>query len=91
MENVAGGLREKVSFVIQAVDQTLKEIGASWDLATQARIYTVHPIGTLIPEVILPVAGAGAHHGINWDYVYPPVAGLELEIDVRGVLREWMA
>jgi hypothetical protein len=82
------GLREKVSFVIHVVDEKLKEIGGSWDLATQIRIYTVHPMDSLIPEIILPVIGAGAHHGITWHYVYPPVVGLELEIDVRGVLRE---
>ena len=94
VENIApddvspAGLREKVSFVIHAVDENLREIGASWNLATQIRIYTVHPIGTLIPEVILPLIGSGAQHGVTWHYVYPPVVGLELEIDVRGVLRE---
>jgi hypothetical protein len=94
VENVAlgdvstAGLREKVSFVMHAVEGKLEEIGASWNLATQIRIYTVHPIGTLIPEVILPLIGSGANHGITWHYVYPPVVGLELEIDVRGVLRE---
>ena len=94
VENVAlgdvspAGLREKVSFVMHAVEGKLEEIGASWNLATQIRIYTVHPIGALIPEVILPLIGSGAHHGITWHYVYPPVVGLELEIDVRGVLRE---
>jgi hypothetical protein len=94
VENIAAGdvspagLREKVSFVIHTVDENLKAIGASWDLATQVRIYTVQPIGNLIPEIILPVTGPAAHHGINWHYTYPPVVGLELEIDVRGVLRE---
>jgi hypothetical protein len=82
------GLREKVSFVMHTVDENLKAIGASWDLATHIRIYTVQPIGAFIPEVIFPVAGPAAHHGITWHYVYPPVVGLELEIDVRGVLQE---
>ncbi len=84
----AAGLREKVSFVAEVVGSKVREIGASWDLATQIRIYTVHQIGALIPEVILPLVGSGARHGITWHYVYPPVVGLELEIDVRGVLRE---
>jgi hypothetical protein len=94
VENVASGdvsargLREKVSFVIGEVDEKLKEIGASWDLATQVRIYTMHQIGPLIPEIILPMIGSSALHGLTWHYVYPPVVGLELEIDVRGVLRE---
>jgi hypothetical protein len=82
------GLTEKVSYVVHAVDGKLKEIGASWGLSTQIRIYTVRQIGALIPEIILPLVGSGAHHGITWHYVYPPVVGMELELDVRGVLRE---
>lgn len=93
-ENVAAGdtsvqgLKEKVSFVIRYVDGKVKDLGASWDLATQIRIYTVHQIGALIPDVILPVVGSGARHGVTWSYTRPPVVGLELEIDVRGVLQE---
>ena len=93
-ENVAAGdtsaegLREKVSFVARVVDGKLQEIAASWDLATQIRIYTVHQIGALFPEVILPLAGSGARHGLTWHYVRPPVEGLEVEIDVRGILQE---
>jgi hypothetical protein len=96
VENVApgdvspAGMKQKVSFVIQAVDEKLQEINAPWSLTTQVRLYTVQPIGDLIPEIILPVAGPGAHHGINWHYVYPPVVGLELEIDARGVSREFV-
>jgi hypothetical protein len=96
VQSVAGGdaslagLREKTAFVVHAVDGKLKEIGASWDLSTQIRIYTVHDIGPLIPEVILPLVGSGAHHGITWCYVYPPVVGLEMEIDARGVLHEFV-
>lgn len=94
IENVAAGdvspagLREKVAFVIQTVDENLKTIGASWDLVTNIRIYTVQPIGAFIPEVILRIAGPAAHRGITWHFVYPPVVGLELEIDVRGILQE---
>jgi hypothetical protein len=93
-ENVAAGdtspagVREKVSFVIQNVDGKVREIGISWDLATQIRIYMVHEIGSLFSDVILPVVGSGARHGLTWHYVRPPVEGLEVEIDVRGVLQE---
>jgi len=82
------GLREKVSFVVHEVEQKLREIGVSWNLSTQIRLYTMHQIGALLCDVILPAAGPGAHHGINWHFVYPPVVGIELEIDARAVLRE---
>jgi hypothetical protein len=96
VENVAagdistGGLVQKASFIIQTLDEKLREIAASWSLVTQIRIYTVHPIDIIVREVILPTVGSAAHHGVTWYYVYPPVVGLELEIDARGVLREYV-
>lgn len=82
------GLRERVAFVVGAVAEKLKEIEASWDLSTQIRLYSVHPVGNLIPEVILPQVGSGAQHGITWHRLHPPVAGLELEMDARRVFTE---
>lgn len=84
----AEGLKEKLSSVAHAVDAKIQEIGASWDFATQIRIYTVRPIGNLLPEIILPLAGSGGRHGLKWYYLYPPVEDLELEIDVHGVLHD---
>ena len=96
VENVAGGdvspsgLREKTVFVLEALSNTLRDLGASWNLATQIGIYTVHQIGPLIPELILPMAGPGSRNGMTWHYTKPPVQNLEIEIDVRAVLQELM-
>lgn len=82
------GLTEKVSFVTRRIDGQLQELGASWEQATHVRAYTVHPIGPQIAEVILPIAGPAARHGVTWHLVRPPVAGLEFELDARAVRQE---
>ena len=94
VENVAAGdvspsgLKEKVTFVVDALDRKLRDLGTSWDMATQIGVYCVHPIGDLIPQVILPAAGSGGRNGVTWYFTKPPIVGLEVEIDVRAVLQE---
>jgi hypothetical protein len=94
VELVAGGdtsfqgLTEKVRFVTERIDRQLAQLGVSWSCATHVRAYAVHPIGPQIAEVIAPIAGPAARHGITWDLVAPPVAGLDFELDVRAVLRD---
>jgi hypothetical protein len=96
VELVAGGdtsfqgLTEKVRFVSGRIDRQLAELGVSWSLATHVRAYAVHPIGPQIADVIVPMAGPAARHGITWDLVAPPVAGLDFELDVRAVLRDFV-
>ena len=86
--NSREGLKEKVSLIARTVDEKIQEIGANWALATQVRIYTVQPISDFFVQIILPLAGLGARHGLNWYYVLPPVQGMTVEIDVRGLLKE---
>jgi hypothetical protein len=94
VENVAAGdvspagLKEKVTFVLDSLESKMRDVGASWDLATQIAIYTVHPVGDIIAKVIVPRVASGGRNGIIWHYTKPPVVGLEVEIDVRAVLQE---
>ena len=41
-------------------------------------------------DIILGVAGAAAVHGVRWYPSHPPIVGLEYEMDMRGVAREWL-
>lgn len=80
------GLREKVVFVIEVMETRLKALGFDWADAVSTQAYTVQNIGHLIGEE-LGHRGAMAG-GLIWDYVRPPVIGLEFEMDVRGAARE---
>ena len=80
------GLREKVVFVIEEMEQRLGALGFGWEDAVSTQVYTVQNIGHLVGEE-LARRGAVAG-GLVWYYVRPPVIGLEYEMDVRGAARE---
>ena len=80
------GLRQKVVFVIEEMEQRLKALGFGWQDAASTQAYTVQNIGHLVGEE-LARRGAMAG-GLVWYYVRPPVIGLEYEMDVRGAARE---
>jgi hypothetical protein len=82
------GIAAKAAFVMDLMEHRLRGLGGDWPAVTAIDIYTVHPIGRLLPEVILGRAGAAAAHGVRWFYSRPPIAGIEYEMDLRGVRTE---
>jgi hypothetical protein len=78
----------KAAFVMDLMERRLHGLGGDWPSVTAVDAYTVHPNGPLLPEVILRRAGPAAVHGIRWSYSRPPIAGIEFEMDVRGVRAE---
>lgn len=80
------GLREKVRFVIQVMEERLKALGFGWQDAVSTQAYTVQNIGHLVGEELARRGAMGG--GLVWYYVRPPVLGLEYEMDVRGATRE---
>lgn len=80
------GLREKVIFVIEEMEQRLAALGFGWQDAVSTQAYTVQDIGHLVgPELARRGAMQG---GLVWIYARPPVIGLDFEMDVRGAARE---
>lgn len=80
------GLREKMRFVVGAMERRLEALGFGWIDATSVQAYTVHDIGALVPAEI--AARGAARNGLNWYYCRPPVVGIDFEMDVRGPARE---
>ena len=80
------GLREKVLYVFSEMERRLKLLGFSWNDAGTTQAYTVQNIGHLVGEVF--AARGAAQGGLVWTYAWPPVQGLEFEMDVRGPARE---
>lgn len=58
-------------------------MGAGWSDVTGIQLYTVRDLHPLIESV-----GEAAMRGIQWHYVLLPVAGGDVEIDVRLVRAE---
>ena len=82
------GIAAKATFVMDLMERRLRGLGGDWPAVTAIDIYTVHPVGRLLPEAILGRAGAAGTHGIRWFYSRPPIVGIEYEMDLRGVGTE---
>ena len=80
------GLREKMRYVLGAMERRLAALGFGWRDATSTQAYTVHDIGALAAAEVA-VRGAAAN-GLTWHFCRPPVVGIEFEMDVRGSARE---
>ena len=80
------GLREKMRFVVAAMEKRLAALGFGWADATSTQAYAVHDIGPLVgPEI---AARGVAPNGLTWHFCRPPVVGVDFEMDVRGPARE---
>lgn len=84
----ADGLETKARFVMDLMEARLRGLGGDWPFVSRAQVYTVHPLGPLLPTVILPRMGVAAIHGAVWHYSRPPVAEIEFEMDLRGTRTE---
>ena len=81
-----GGLREKMRFVIAAMERRLAALGFGWGDARSTQAYSVHDIGALVgPEI---AARGIAVNGLTWHFCRPPVVGIDFEMDVRGAAQE---
>ncbi len=80
------GLREKARFVLGAMEQRMAALGRSWADVTATQLYTVFDIYPALADEFVR-RGATAP-GLTWHYARPPVLGLDVEVDVRGVSRE---
>jgi hypothetical protein len=82
------GLRQKTIFILETIESLLTTMGAGWSDVTGIQLYTVSDLHRLIETVVLPQIGEARMRGIEWHYVLLPVAGGDIEIDVRSVRAE---
>lgn len=80
------GLREKTLHVLDAMERRLAGLGFGWADATATQLYTVCDLHFLVADEIVQRGAMPA--GLTWHWARPPVQGLEVEIDVRGIGRE---
>lgn len=77
------GIIAKATFVMDLIEHRLHGLAGDWPAVTAIDIDTVHPVGRLLPEVILrPAKVAGARRPRV--YGRPPIVGIEYEMDLRG-------
>jgi hypothetical protein len=82
------GLREKTRCVLGAMEARLGGLGRGWGDVTATQLYTVYDLHPFLADEIVRRGTMPA--GLTWHYARPPVQGLEVEIDVRRVGREYV-
>ena len=87
-ETSADAMREKATYVMGVMETRLRGLGADWSDVTMIDVYTAEPIESYVASTILAPAGAAAVHGVRWFPSRPPIAGLEYEMDLHGVVRD---
>jgi len=80
------GVREKVRFVVGAMESRMGECAFGWKDATAAQAYTVHDFHHAFADEL--VRCGAARSGLTWHFARPPVIDLEYEMDCRRVMRE---
>jgi hypothetical protein len=81
-------LAEKAAHVMGEQTARLHGLGAGFGDVTAVDVYTPHPLHGFLAAGVLTPMGAAAAHGVHWFLSHPPIAGLEYEMDMRGVRRE---
>jgi hypothetical protein len=87
-ETTPEAMREKAAHVVGIMGARLRGLGVDWPDVTTIDVYTAQPIEPFLIDVVLRPGGAAAVHGVRWFPSRPPIAGLEYEMDLRGVARE---
>src|ERR1700722_10410621 len=80
------GLKEKVGFVVDAMERRMGEFGFGWKDATAVQTYTVHDFHPVFADAL--VRRGAARSGLIWHFARPPVIDLEYEMDCRRVMWE---
>jgi len=80
------GLREKVRFVLGAMERRMGVLGRAWVEVTATQLYTIFDIYPALADEFVRRGAAAA--GLTWHYARPPVLGLDVEVDVRGLIHE---
>jgi hypothetical protein len=85
-DTTEAGMRVKMEFVANEMNQRLISLGFDWNDVTSAQAYSVHNMGALVEEVFAKTGRMRC--GINWYFARPPVAGLDFEMDLRGSVNQ---
>lgn len=87
-ETTPDAMAEKAAHVLGVMKARLDGLGQTWDSINHIDVYTSQILHPYLQSVLLENVGAAAIHGVHWHLSNPPIAGLEFEMDMRGLRQE---
>lgn len=79
------GIAEKTRYVLGAMEGRMRDMGVGWPDVTAIDLYTAHDLS---PALLDEMLKRSAHNAVTWNYTRPPITGIEVEMDLRGIRRE---
>ncbi|MEQ9640401.1 MAG: hypothetical protein RIM84_10305 [Alphaproteobacteria bacterium] len=87
-EQSADAMADKARHVLGVMEQRMGALDFGWADSTTTQVYTVFDLHPFLADEIVRRGAAGP--GLTWYFARPPVAGLDYEMDVRGVPIEYV-
>ncbi len=87
-ETTADATREQVAWMVNALEERMKELGVSWNLTTDFIAYTPFDIEPTLRAEVVPKIGSAVLNGIRWFPGHAPVGGGGIEMGTYGVIQE---
>jgi hypothetical protein len=81
-------MAEKAATVLGVMQARLFGLGMAWADVSGVGVYTVQPLHPFLESTLAPSLHEANNCGVHWHYSRPPIAGLEFEMDLRGVRVE---
>jgi len=82
----ADALRDKARTVLAHMEGRMAPLGFGWPDTTAAQVHTLHDIGPILETEFF--ARGAARNGLTLHHDRPPIVGLEILMDTRGVTIE---
>ena len=89
-ETSSNAIAEKARYVCEVMAERLRSLHGTEDEVTTVNIYTIHPLHRLMETLVLPGLPTARRHGVTWHYTRPPVVDIEFEMDLQGVVTQWV-
>ena len=81
-------IAEQVAWIVDTLEERMKELGVSWDLTTNFIAYTPFDIDPWMRSEVVPKIGSAVANGIKWFPGHAPVGGGGIEMGTYGVVQD---
>jgi hypothetical protein len=87
-EATADAIREQVAWMVNTLEERMKELGVSWNLTTTFIAYAPFDIEPSLRAEVVPKIGPAVLNAIRWFPGHAPVGGGSIEMGTYGVIQE---
>ena len=81
-------IAEQIAWIVNTLEERMKELGVSWDLTTNFIAYTPFDIEPWLRSEVVTKIGPAVANGIKWFPGHAPIGGGGIEMGTYGVIQD---